>query len=912
MKDYLSKFLRQYHFCLLSLVFIAGSAHAQLRITDLRTNYQKNPIGTDVLHPAFSWKQQSEVRSSMQRAYELRVTEDLSGKVIWNTGRISSEQSVNVRYNGPALLSGRRYFWQVRTWDQNEKLSKWSERAFWEMGLLQASDWKAKWISSEQQTNGAAAPAVDFRKSFRVKSHVRSARLYTTALGLYETMLNGQKVSDHYFAPGWTSYNHRIQYQTYDVTSLLKTGENAALTTVGDGWYRGNLGYKKSRGIYGKEAGLLYQLVITYLDGTQELIVSDESWKSSFDGPVRASDIYNGEIYDASRAHDASLPGFNITGWKGVRVIAWPEAKLVAQFGPPVRSQETLNPKKITRLAAGDVLIDFGQNLVGWAVLRLTGRAGDSVQVQHAEVLDKNGNFYTENLRAAAQQNTYMLDGQERWYSPLFSWQGFRYIRIKGYTGQLDSVTVHARAVYSDMDRQGTFETSNALVNQLQKNIQWGQKGNFIDVPTDCPQRDERLGWTGDAQVFFNTAAFNMDVSGFFIKWLQDLRADQRADGMVPAVIPDIKEQANSGSAGWGDVSTIIPWNFYRTYGDRALLDTQYNSMKAWVGYIKGISKNNLWNSGRHYGDWLFYEIDDDRDGKSAITDKYLIAQAFWAASVQNVINAARVLGRKEDEAMYTAMLADIKQAFMREYVTPSGRMVSSSQTAYVLALQFDMLPDSLRAQAAERLVDNIKSYNYHLTTGFLGTPYLCHVLSRFGYADIAYRLLLQETYPSWLYPVKKGATTIWERWDGIKPNGTFQTPNMNSFNHYAYGAIGEWMYRNMAGIDQQEGSIAYRELLISPRPGGNFTNVRASLETAYGQVYSGWHINSGQFKLEVRVPVNSRARIVLPGAAGMKVFESGKPLSSAKGITNPVTHGNDIELEAGSGHYIFTYNQTK
>ncbi|PST83836.1 alpha-L-rhamnosidase [Pedobacter yulinensis] len=899
-------------FYIVSLLLFTFSAGAQLSTRSLRTNYRYNPLGTDEPRPAFSWKLHSQVRAAMQKAYELRVFTQPGTKTIWTSGKVSSDQNLHVEYKGPALTSATRYFWQVRVWDNRNKVSAWSEPALWETGLLQTDDWKAQWITSVRETGGKAAPAAEFRKVFRINGPIKSARLYTTALGLYETFLNGSRISEDCLAPGWTSYNHRIQYQTYDVTAQLKPGDNAALTMVGDGWYRGNLGYKGSRAIYGREAALLYQLVITYADGRKQYVVSDNSWQSAFDGPVRASDIYNGEVYDARRERPASLPGFDAKNWLGVRSMNAPAGKLVAPVGPAVKKQERIRPVKITRLGPQELLVDFGQNLVGWAILRLKGRPGDSVHVQHAEVLDKEGRFYTENLRAAAQQNTFVLDGKERWYSPRFTWQGFRYLRITGYRGLPDSSSLMARALYSDMDPNGTFLTSNALVNQLQHNIQWGQKGNFIDVPTDCPQRDERLGWTGDAQVFFNTAAFNMDVSGFFIKWLRDLKADQLPNGMVPAVIPDIREQANSGSAGWGDASTIIPWNFYLAYGDRALLDSQYNSMKAWVGYIRSMSKNDLWNSGRHYGDWLFYELDDDRDGKSAITDKYLIAQAFWAASLQHVIDAARILGREQDEKQYTAMLKDVKNAFMREYVTPSGRLVSGSQTAYVLALHFDLLPEALRSQAAERLVENIRSYNDHLTTGFLGTPYLCHVLSRFGYNDIAYRLLLQETYPSWLYPVKKGATTIWERWDGIKPNGTFQTAKMNSFNHYAYGAIGEWMYRQMAGIGQEPGSTAYKKILIAPKPGGGFSEVKATLETGNGKVLSAWTLKEGKFNLTVEVPANSTARIILPAAAGAAVAEGNAPLEKATGLSRVTRLGNDLQVEAGSGRYEFSYVQKK
>ena len=465
-----------------------------------------------------------------------------------------------------------------------------------------------------------------------------------------------------------------------------------------------------------------------------------------------------------------------------------------------------------------------------------------------------------------------------------------------------------AIAVYADMATTGKFSTSNTLLNQLQHNIEWGQKGNFMDVPTDCPQRDERLGWTGDAQVFFRTAAFNMDVAGFFTKWMKDVASDQLPNGSVPFVVPNILNEGSTGSAGWGDVATIIPWNMYVAYGDQQILANQYPSMRAWVEFMTSKSTNDLWNTGFHFGDWLFYRPDDDNDGRSAITDKYLIAQAFYAHSTQLLINAAKVLGNKGDEDKYTALLERIKKAFLKEYLTPNGRLVSGSQTAYVLALNFELLPENLRQQAVDFLVTNIKSYGNHLTTGFLGTPYLCHVLTRFGRTDVAYELLLQETYPSWLYPVKMGATTIWERWDGIKPDGSFQTTGMNSFNHYAYGAIGDWMYRVMAGLDTDESGPGYKKITISPKPGGNITHAAAELETLYGLAVSDWKIENGNFKLKVVIPPNTTALITLPGAAKSAVTENGVILKEVKGFSKVSDKGNDVEINAGSGTYQFEY----
>src|SRR6185503_6838482 len=742
-------------------------------------------------------------RGVMQTAYEIRVFKitPKGGKAaIWTTGRVHSDQSVYVPYKGAALTSGTRYIWQVRVWDNSGKASDWSEPAWWQMGLLKPADWEAKWITPGFTEDSVNRPSPLFRKTFHLTKKIRSAVAYVTAHGLYEAKINGHRVSDAYLTPGWTSYNKRLQYQAYDVTSLLKEGTNAAGAELGNGWYRGYVGYNPKPGLYGKDIALLFQLVVTYNDGTTATIVSDDSWKSST-GPVRFAEIYYGATIDNRMDQKGwSTASFDDKRWSGVKTRDFPKDILVATYNEPVKKHEIFKPVKIFRTPKGEKVIDFGQNLVGWVQMKVSGHAGDKITISHAEVVDKAGNFYTDNLRTARSQDVYILkgDGVET-FEPQFTWQGFRYIRIEGYPGELKPENFTAVALYSDMRPTGTFSCSNKLINQLQHNIQWGQKGNFLDVPTDCPQRDERLGWTGDAQVFSRTVSYNMDVHNFFAKWLKDVAADQYPSGSVPFVIPNVIGKGTTGpggSTGWADVATIIPWNMYLAYGDKRVLEDQYASMKGWVNYMQAKSKNDLWNSTFHFCDWLFYSLNDDTDGSSAITNKYLIAQCFYGYSTQLLINAANVLGKKDDVDYYTKLLAKIKEAYLKEYVTPNGLISSDTQTAYVLALQFDMLPESLRQQAAARLVSNIRRYGNHLTTGFLGTPYLCHVLSRFGYPNVAYRLLLQDTYPSWLYPVKMGATTIWERWDGIKPDSTFETPTMNSYNHYAYGAIGDWMDR--------------------------------------------------------------------------------------------------------------------
>ncbi|HEX9186556.1 MAG TPA: family 78 glycoside hydrolase catalytic domain, partial [Vicinamibacteria bacterium] len=782
-----------------------------------------------------------------------QVTRD--GRLLWDTGKVASDRSVHLPYGGPSLESSRRYTWRVRVWDGAGKASAWSSPASWEMGLLKPSDWKARWIESARDEGAKASqPAPMLRGTFAVKGKVRSARAYVTSLGLYELEVNGKRVGDELFTPGWTSYHHRLQYQTYDVTAHLRAGENAIGATLGDGWYRGFLAWKDRRAVYGETLALLGQLRIEYEGGRVETVGTDGTWKSAT-GPVLASDIYNGETYDARLERPGwSAPGYDDAGWDAVRVADAPKGTLVAPAGPPVRRIEEVRPVKVLKTPAGETVVDMGQNMVGHVRLKVRGPAGTTVTLVHVEVLDKAGNVYTANLRAAKQQVRYTLKGgAEEVYEPHFSFQGFRYVAVSGWPGEptLDGLT--GIVVHSDMPVTGRFTTSNTLLNQLQHNIRWGQKGNFLDVPTDCPQRDERLGWTGDAQVFSRTAAFNMDVASFFTKWLGDVAADQNDKGSVPHVVPNVLSRTDvaetdsfpGGSAAWADAATIIPWNMYLAYGDTRLLERQYPSMKAWVEYQRReAGDKNLWASGFHFGDWLAFATTAS-DYPGATTGKDLIASAFHAHSTDLLQRAAAVLGKQEDAEAYAALLPRIKEAFRREYVTAAGRVGENTQTAYALALQFDLLPEEMRAEAARRLAAEVKTRG-HLTTGFVGTPYLCHVLSRYGQTALAYRLLLREEYPSWLYPVKQGATTIWERWDGQKPDGSFQDAGMNSFNHYAYGAIGEWMYRVVAGLDLDPREPGYRHVLVQPQPGGGLTAAEARLETPYGEAASGWALAEG------------------------------------------------------------------
>ena len=904
-------------FSILLFSLAAYAAAPALKVTNLRCEYKTNPLGIDAAQPRLLWQIVSPQRGVRQSAYEIRAAGSEASlkagrELIWSSGAVASDLSVHVPYAGPALKSGQRLWWQVRVWDQEGSASDWSEPAWWEMGLLDASDWKASWIAPDLSEDPEKSnPAPMLRREFNIEGPVTSARAYVTALGLYEMEINGRRVGDQVFTPGWTAYDDRLQYQTYDVTGLLRAGDNAVGVVLGDGWFRGHMGWGDNRNIYGEKLALLMQLHIVLEDGREMDLVTDGEW-SSATGPILMSDIYNGESYDARLERAGwSRPGYQCEGLSGVRVIDHSKEILLAPAGPPILRIEEIKPVEILNTPDGDLVFDMGQNMVGWIRFNVRGPAGRTVVLRHAEVLDREGNFYTDNLRAADQTVRYTLrGGGEEVYEPHFTFQGFRYVKVEGWPGQPGRDNLTGVVIHSDVTPAGTFECSNRLINQLQHNIQWGQKGNFLDVPTDCPQRDERLGWTGDAQAFARTACFNADCAGFYTKWLKDLAADQKADGAVPHVIPNVLSHNTpgaAGSSGWADAAVIVPWTVYLCYGDTRILEQQYDSMADWVGCIAGrAGESHLWNSGHHFGDWLAFNTTRS-DYPGATTDKDLIATAFFGYSTSLLAESARILGKNGDAVKYSELFEKIKTAFKHEFVTPGGRLASNTQTAYTLALAFNLLPADQRESAALRLAEDVRKFG-HITTGFLGTPLISHVLSEFGYFDEAYQLLMRTDYPSWLYPVTMGATTIWERWDGIKPDSTFQDPGMNSFNHYAYGAIGDWLYRRVSGLDIAPDGAGYKRILIHPHPGGELEYARASHASLYGRVASGWMLQNGRMKLEVEIPSNTSAIIHLPGAQIETVTESGQSLEKAGGIIGSVQEQGSVRVEAGSGKYRFEY----
>ncbi|SHJ22896.1 glycoside hydrolase family 78 protein [Pseudozobellia thermophila] len=887
-------------------------------VRNLVTEYKTNPIGIDIQKPRLSWQLQSDEKNVLQTAYEIRVAgskeEVLLGKnLIWSTGKIESDQSVNVVYEGPELKSMSRVYWQVRIWDHKRRVSRWSEPAFWEMGILDKALWTANYIAMNDITSEKKShPSQYFRTEFKTKKAIRSARVQATSLGLYELYLNGQKVGDELFTPGFTSYHNRLQYQTYDVTEMLKDN-NAIGAIVGDGWYRGNIGWMGDYAHYGKQLALLVQLQITYIDGTSETVITNKDWKASY-GPILESDMYNGEKYDARLEMTGwSKHGFDDSAWQQVEILNHSKDILVAPQGPPVKAIEEIKPKELIITPKGETVLDLGQNIVGWARMKIQGPKGHKVTLKFAEVLDKDGNFYTKNLRAAKATDSYILKGKgEEVFEPHFTFHGFRYIQVIDFPGDLKLENITGIVVHSDIAPTGSFSTSDPMINQLQSNIQWGQRGNFLDIPTDCPQRDERAGWTGDAQVFSMTAAFNFEVATFYTKWLKDLALDQHDNGLVPNVIPDILSRAKGvaakgGATGWADAAVIIPWTVYQSYGDKRILEEQYSSMKGWVDYMAWQSgEDYLWNNSKHWhwGDWLAYDANSPAYNGS-VTEKDLIATAYAYYSTTLFSKIASVLGKYDDANKYADLAKNIKEAFVQEYITPNGRLVSHTQTAYAMALSFDLIPEHLIEKSASYLAQDVKRFG-HLTTGFLGTPLLCKTLSKIGRDDLAFMLLNRKEFPSWLYPITMGATTIWERWDTQKPDGTI-IEGMNSFNHYSYGAIGEWLYTHVGGLRTDPENPGYKHIIFDPHPGGGLTLANTEFNSLYGKIQSNWKIKDSLFEYEIRIPPNTTATVTLPGAKTENLMidnQMGKMIKQ-KNVTKNV---DGLQLKLGSGNYTFTY----
>ncbi|MEV0717455.1 family 78 glycoside hydrolase catalytic domain [Asanoa sp. NPDC050611] len=753
------------------------------------------------------------------------------------------------------IASRERVAVRVRVRDTAGGWTDWSPAAHAEGGLFDTGDWTARFVSP-RGLGGADAPAPLLRGRLDVPGEVTRARLYVTSHGLHRAELNGQRVGDDELAPGWTSYPNRLRYRAYDVTGLIAEGENVLDVALGNGWFRGRLGFRGGRALYGDRLALLAQLEVTTADGRTHVLATDGTWTAG-ETDVVANDNYDGQRTDLRRpARPAATDP--------VDVLDADLDRLVAPDGPPVRVTEVLPAVAVTTSPAGKTLIDFGQNLVGWVRLRVRGLpAGTEVTVRHAEVLE-DGELGVRPLKTAKATDAYVLAGpDEVTLEPVFTFHGFRYAEISG-VAELRAEDVEGVVVGTDLRRTGWFESSHDLLNRFHDNVVWSARGNFLDVPTDCPQRDERLGWTGDIQVFAPTATFLFDAAGFLTSWLADLAAEQHADGSVPFVIPDVLHTERPAAAAWGDAATVVPWVLYQRTGDAGILERQLPSMRAWVDCLAALAgKDSLWTGGFQFGDWLDPTAPPEAPA-AAKADPDVIATAHLARSAEIVASAAAVLGDRDTERHYTDLAARTREAFAREYVTAGGLVISDAQTVYALALEWALLPgERERAGAGRRLADLVRTSGFRISTGFVGTPLIADALTSAGAVDVAHRLLLQTGVPSWLYAVTMGATTVWERWDSMLPDGRINPGEMTSFNHYALGAVADWLHRTVAGL--APGAPGYRRLVVRPLPGPVLTSASARHLTPYGEAAVRWQRADGRFTLALRVPVGSTATVHLP-----------------------------------------------
>ena len=978
---------------------VATAADGPLRAEGPRCEYAVDPIGIDETVPRLSWTLADDAsdanRGARQTAYQVAVasTEALldAGKPdLWDSGRVASADTFGVEYRGKPLASRQGCVWRVRAWDGGGVAGPWGPTGRWEMGLLQRSDWQAKWVvadgpavpggelaivsatygaddgagKDERDVTGVARqhvqdqvlelpvtnkvlggdPALDkvkhlrvrytvgggpevvatfdekataalparplavLRRPFTVARPVVSARLYASALGLYALTINGHPVGDHVLAPDWTDYAKRVRYQAYDVTPLLRPGANAIAGTIANGWYAGHIGNGAFRR-WGRHPSMVVQLELTLDDGTVERVCTDDHWTAR-PGPISATDFMLGEDYDA-RAElpdGGSDPATTAPATTGpgalsvpVTVRDDPTVPLCAQVSPPVRELMTLTPKSVAEPSPGHWLFDLGQNMVGVERLRLSAPAGTRVTVRVAEMLKPDGTIYTDNYRKATSIDTYVCRGggaAEGW-QPRFTFHGFRYVELTGLPGRPAADAVTGVVLGSDTPSTGAFACSDPRLNQLWSNIRWGQRGNFLSVPTDCPQRDERLGWMGDAQVFVGTAVYNADVAAFFTKWMVDVDDEQSAAGGFTNTSPE-PNLNETGTPAWADAGVICPWTIYRTYGDRRELARHLPAMERWVDWcaahtVDGVRSNHR---GDDFGDWLSIKADTPKD---------LIGTAYFAHSADLVARTARAVGDDAAAAKYAAVFDRAREAFDGEFVSPRGRVVGETQASYALALAFDLLPDAVRAKAADRLAAQVKANGNHLSTGFLGVSYLLPTLADHGHPGTAYTLLTQDTFPSWLFSVKQGATTIWERWDGWTPDKGFQDAGMNSFNHYSLGSCGQWLYESVAGIAQPPADVGFARLQVRPTVGGGgLTSVDAHYDSIRGRIATGWHLADGKLTLTVTVPPNVTADVRVPTADPATVTESGRPAAAAPGVRPAPPEADAATFEVGSGTYVF------
>jgi alpha-L-rhamnosidase len=943
---------------MLAAVFaIVLTSSAALDPALLRTEYLPNPLGIDASPPRLSWHVESDARGDRQTAYRILVAS--SPEVLarhegdlWDSGKISSDATLQIVYGGKSLGSGQHCHWKVQVWDKDGKSSGWSEPAQWSMGLLKPEDWKAHWISfkdispvHKDRQNLFLPPPRHYRKHFAAEKAVKRATLHASALGIYEVHLNGTRVGDAFFEPGWSDYLKRAYYRTHDVTAHMRNGTNALGAIVAEGWYSGYLGYgllvgygpyKSGRDFYGKTPAFLAQLEIEYTDGSRDTIITDSSWQVSAEGPIREADFLMGETFDARRDRkDWYFPGgasdwswepairaedngstkaafFDNRGEREVELGFQKPPKMQAYSAPPIRITEELKAQRITEPKPGTYIFDLGQNIAGLVRLKVKGPAGTKVQLRFGEMLHPDGRLMTENLRKARATDYYILRGDpegETW-EPRFTYHGYQFVEVTGLESKpgLDMIT--GLVLHNDTPLIGSFECSDEVMTKFWKNTVWTQRANFIEAPTDCPQRDERLGWMGDAQVYIRTATYNADVAAFFTKWLDDVEESQRSFGAYPDYAPYPMGHGAPGQTwgtAWTDAGIICPWTIWQVYGDQRVIERHWDSMARFMDWrkqrapdFKGRKDGNTW------GDWL---------NVNEPTPIELIDAAYFKHTADLMAQMARAIGREKESAAFEELRGRIAEQFARDYQNPDGSLKVNTQTAHVLSLAFGLTPDELRKERADRLAEMIARNNHRMATGFLGTKWLLPALSENGHHDLAVRLFQSRHFPSWGYAVVNGANTVWERWDSYTKEDGFGRHNaaMNSFSHYAFGAAMEWGFRTLAGIDAAE--TGYKKIVIRPgvpARGSNpdqtpITWVKAEYGSVRGPIAVSWKNGGDQFQLEVKIPANTTAEIFLPAKSRETITESGRPLGKAPGVKFLRLEGDRAVIEAGSGNYHFS-----
>jgi len=878
----------------------------------------QNPLGFYDATPTFSWKLPALKNNKSQFAYQIVVASNPellpNNADLWDSKKQESEQSVWVKYHGKELESRQKVYWQVKYWNQDKEASFWSDINHFELGLLNNSDWKAKWIGLDTKKEKVIGTQKNIlhrpqylRKDFELSNNVASARLYITAKGVFDVAVNGEDVSNDVMPPGYTPYKKRIETITYNVTNLIESGQNTIGVELAAGWHSGRLGWMKKYWLDTETPKMICQLELTMKDGSKEVIISDDSWKGTTNGPIRLASIYDGETYDANlEMPNWTTNNFNDKNWESVNAFSITnDIRLEPKRHTTVKTKIQLPTKQIIE-KDGAVIFDLEQNMVGVPLIKVPMKKGQILKIRFAEMLSPDGSFYTENYRSALSTNYYTAneDGIIE-YEPKFTFHGFRYVELSGFdTSKKPSKDwVTGLVQYSDFDKNGTFTSSNEKLNQLQSNIVWGLRGNFFDIPTDCPQRDERMGWTGDAQVFGPTSMFNADVYKFWASWLQSVRESQYENGGIPWVVPDVLNNKKV-SAGWGDACAIIPWDIYYRTGDKKILEENFETMKGWVAHHKATSKDLISSMG-FFADWL-QPLPKNGDNRGD-TAHSLIGTAFFAHSANLTAKTAKVLGKKEEQAKYESLFKSVANAFETQFFDKTGKIigVEETQTSYLLALAFDLLSEDKKATAKKYLLEKIAEAENHLRTGFLGTPLLSQVLDETGEIDLMYQLLFNETYPSWFYSINQGATTIWERWNSYSKAEGFNPQKMNSLNHYAYGAIGEWMYERIGGIAPLE--AGYKTIRIAPVPKQPLTSASASLNTPYGKVASSWEIINGEFNLEIVIPPNTSAKVSVIANTKNELMQDGTLFKENSNVKLLNTTNNSFELSVQPGNYKFS-----